>query len=167
MLAADADGWANPHTEKYLLALGCLLAAHHLDSSHPEIHYQIVSFAKAMTRSPAELDTKLKEVLQAEFASIATPGQDLGVYNEDFKSKHKDSAAHLHAAARVKYFLCGDCKPSTQDMIDSLHLDAISLADAQLGLRILEDWKAPSESIDMYRSSAREKWPEASVFQST
>ena len=155
----------NELTEKYLLALRCLLAAHALDSSHPEVHVQLVQFAKLMEDLPADLDAKVKGVLEAEFNSISPQEKDLNEDNNDFIAEHSNSVPHLQAGAKVKFFLSSDSELSIKDIFDSLRVDSISLRDAQSNLRILEEWKATSEDMEKYRTLAREKWPEATAFQ--
>ena len=136
-----------------------------LNSSHPDFHVQLAQFAKLMKDLPADLEAKVKEVLEADFASISQLDKDVDQYNNDFMAQNSESVPHLHAAAKVKFLLGGGSKSSIQDVLDSLKVESISLKDAQSGLRLLEEWKATSADTEKYRSLAREKWPEATAFQ--
>ncbi|TPX36047.1 hypothetical protein SeLEV6574_g08124 [Synchytrium endobioticum] len=66
--------------KKYLLALRCLLKAHQLNSSNPELHRLSVRFHQDISDSATELDPSIKEVIFSEMTheriniSVVKPG---------------------------------------------------------------------------------------------
>ncbi len=153
------------YSEKYLLALRCLLAARSIDSSNPTTHEQTVRYRRALNSIPEPLNAKLSEVIESEFSPILSKDADLSQYNSDYRSKHHNSAAHVQVGISTLYFL----EPKThednhKDILRTLALDSASLNDAIRGLKLLNAWKAEQRIRDDYIAAAHARWPEASAF---
>ena len=59
----------------------------------------------------------------------------------------------------------GSGERNQQDFIRVLALEGCSLVDAKRGLEILKGWGAEQRYVDDYLAAARERWPEANVFE--
>ncbi len=153
-------------TEKYALALRCLLAAHSIDPSDPTLHEQIIHFRRTLDSLPSPLPAKLAEVITPEFATILPNDTDPSTYNDDFLARHKHSAAHIQAYVKVRQTLTPDSLEQNQkDLLAALDLDHISLQDIVAGLDLLKSWKSEKKQLDDYVTRARQRWPEATAFQ--
>ena len=152
--------------EKFLLALGTLIASHALSASDPTTHEQIFRFQRTISSLPEPLDPKIMEVINAEFNNLLPASTDLTNHNDAFLQEHHDSAAHVQACLKVRQLLDpGTSDKNQQDLIRTLALEKSNLEDAKRGLETLKEWKAKSQYVDDYTAAARERWPEASVFQ--
>ncbi|TPX33987.1 hypothetical protein SmJEL517_g03200 [Synchytrium microbalum] len=89
--------------KKYLLALRCLLKAHELDSTHPELHRNMVRFHREVHAT--ELDPSTKEVVTTEMAPLYKDKADLKQANLDYYKKFQSSPPHVVAAAQVAVML--------------------------------------------------------------
>jgi N-alpha-acetyltransferase 15/16, NatA auxiliary subunit len=103
-------------------------------------------------------------VIKSEF-TLLPDSITLLQYNNDFLSKHQDSARHIIASVRVQHLL----QPSNQnedetDLINVLSRPSTTLEEAIEGLELLSSWK--SSKIETYRLQATSKWPEATAFKS-
>jgi N-alpha-acetyltransferase 15/16, NatA auxiliary subunit len=138
------------------------LAAFALGSSHPAVHEQIVRFKLAIDAASASIPEKTAEVIKTEFTLFPesiTPS----AFNEEFLSKQNDSARHVFAALRVRQLLPSHEKSKSEsEILRSLGLPDITLAEAIEGLELLSSWKSSTES---YVSKANSLWPEATVFK--
>lgn len=147
---------------KFLLALRCLLAASKLDPEHPMVHEHTVRFKLEIDAALASLSPKTAEVIKAEF-TLLPESIDLAKFNDEFLSKHKDSARHILAVERIRKLLPNyDQRKSEADVLAILTLPSITLSEATDGLDVLVSWNSSSES---YRSKAHSIWPEATIFE--
>jgi N-alpha-acetyltransferase 15/16, NatA auxiliary subunit len=152
-------------TEKYLLALKCLLAAATLDKEHSKVHEQTVRFKLALDENIKGLSPTSAEVIKTEFTLLPTP-VNLVQYNSEYLSKHKDCARRKLSGLKVRKMLSPDSAPSIEeDAVAILNLPTITFEEAREGLVLLSTWK--SSEIDTFRKAAGVKWPKATVFKTS
>lgn len=154
-------------TEKYLPALRCLLATHSLEPENPACHEQGGRLQLALKNLTEPLPPKVQEVLQSTYLSKLKE-QSLEECNEQYLASHKDSAPHVQSVVRFRRVLDPDGKEETksvQNLQDTLELDSISLEAAEAGMRLLDEIEAGAEAKKAYLDSARERFPEATMFQ--
>ncbi|KAI0020512.1 NMDA receptor-regulated protein 1-domain-containing protein [Xylariomycetidae sp. FL0641] len=149
--------------EKYLLALRCLNAGLAIEPDNPTIHEQAVRLRQALDSKLPSLPSKVGEVLKAEFTTIA-PSTDLKKYNADFEANHKDSAAHVVSAIKVRKLLGEDQKTCEKGLIDVLKLDSAEHDSAAEAMGLLAQWR--SSEVEAFKKAAHEKWPEVTMFAS-
>ncbi|KAK6077805.1 tetratricopeptide [Seiridium cupressi] len=147
--------------EKYLLALRCLKNALALDSSHPQVHEQLVHFRQVLNTKLASLPAKAQEVIKAEFDALDA-STDLKKYNADFESKHKGSAPHVIAAIKAKKHLGEDQVKVEKELSEVVAIEGIQFQQAQDVLSLLRSWR--SKEVDGFKKKAAEKWPEVTAF---
>ena len=105
-------------------------------------------------------------MITAEFDPILPASADLSKRNDDFLQTHHASAPHVRACLRVRQSLDpGSSEKNQQDVIRTLALEGCTLEDAEAGLELLREWKAKDQYGEDYVAAARERWPEASAFQ--
>lgn len=151
--------------KKYLLALRCLLAARSIDPSHPWIFEQSIRFRYTLQRLPEPLPPKTSETLEKEFTPLIPENADLLKMNSDFLAENNESAAHVQASLRIRQVLDPKTSDENQkDVIRTLALPSVSLADAVQGLELLKTWGAQSQFREDYVAAAHERWPEAMAF---
>jgi len=150
------------YTEKYLLALRCLLAAAAIDREHSQVHEQIVRFKLAFDKDGAELPPKSAEIIKSELNLLlasTTPSK----FNDEYLSKHKNCARRTLSALKVRKLLSPDsassCEKDTAAVID---LPSITFQEAKEALELLSLWK--SSKAESFRTTAAAKWPKATVF---
>jgi hypothetical protein len=152
---------ANNLTEKYLLALKCLLAAAALDKDHPKVHEQIIRFNLAIEKDAETLQPKSAEIIKSEFTllpSSLTPTQ----FNDDYRSAHRDGARGTLSAIKVQKLLTPESTSSCEkDVAALIKLTSITTEEAKEALDVLRSWK--SSEADNFRSSAAAKWPKATT----
>ncbi|KAL8936969.1 MAG: hypothetical protein Q9211_003925 [Gyalolechia sp. 1 TL-2023] len=154
--------------KKYLLALRCLLAAQSIDSSHPLTFEQSIRLRHSLQTLPESLPPKTTETLESEFSAMIPTNADLRQMNSDFLAKNSESAAHVRASLRVRQMLDPKTSDENQkDVIRTLALPSVSLADAVQGLELLKSWGAQSRYQEDYIAAAHERWPEATAFMRT
>jgi len=152
-----------PVTEKFLLALKTLLAAHSIDAENPTLHWQVIRFRQALNSSPT-LDPKVAEVLKVN-SGIVPASDDFSSFNDSFLSKHIDSASHVQSALRVRQFLNPASKGQNEkDLFKTLELPRIKMDQAEAGLKLLQEWKSEASVKDGYTEAARSKWPRDAAF---
>ncbi|KAK9789874.1 putative N-alpha-acetyltransferase 16, NatA auxiliary subunit [Seiridium cardinale] len=147
--------------EKYLLALRCLKNALALDSSHPQVHEQLVHFRHVLNTKLASLPAKAQEVIKAEFDALDA-STDLKKYNADFETKHKGSAPHVIAAIKAKKHLGEDQAKVEKELSEVVAIEGIQFQQAQEVLSLLRSWR--SKEVDGFKKKAAEKWPEVTAF---
>ncbi|KAI1423372.1 tetratricopeptide [Xylaria sp. FL1777] len=147
--------------EKYLLALHCLNAALAIDATNPVVHEQAVRFHKELGSKLASLPAKVAEVIKAEFTAI-NASTDLKQYNNEFLEKHKDSAAHVVSAIKVRKLLGEDQKTCEKALFGVLSLKSEDWEPAAEALGLLYQWR--SSEADAFRKAADETWPEVTLF---
>lgn len=119
-------------------------------------------FKLAIDAASVSIPEKAAEVIKAEF-TLFPPATTPSDFNEDFLSKHSDSARHIFAGLRVRQLLPShDKSKSESEILASLDLSNIKLVEAIEGLELLSSWKSSTES---YVSKANSLWPEATVFK--
>jgi N-alpha-acetyltransferase 15/16, NatA auxiliary subunit len=156
----------NSSSEKYLLALKCLLALHAIDSEDPSLHVHSFCFRSTMDHGPDGVVPRLAEILPAATRILFLDGKDLSEWNDDFLSRHKSSASHLQAGLRVRALLGKESKDNNEkDLLTALSLESTTLREARAGLELLNEWGSSAEAKDRYMTSAAERWTRASVFQ--
>jgi peptide alpha-N-acetyltransferase len=152
-------------TEKYLLALKCLLAASVLDKEHSKVHEQTIRFKLALDENIKGLPTTSAEVIKTEFTLLPIP-VNLAQYNDDYLSKHKDCARRTLSALKVRRMLSPNSAPSIErDAVAILNLPDITFEEAKEGLVVLNAWK--SSEAETFRKIAATKWPKATVFKTS
>jgi N-alpha-acetyltransferase 15/16, NatA auxiliary subunit len=152
-------------TEKYLLALKCLLAAAALDKEHSKVHEQTIRFKLAFDENIKGLSPTSAEVIKTEFTLLPTP-VNLAQYNDEYLSKHKDCARRTLSGLKARKMLSPDSAPNIEkDAVAILNLPTITFEEAREGLVLLSTWK--SSEIETFRKTAGEKWPKATVFKTS
>jgi hypothetical protein len=152
-------------TEKYLLALKCLLAASSLGPEHSKVHEQKIRFKQAITSELESVPAKSAEVIKSEF-TLLPESADLTQYNDEYLTKHKDCARRTVAALKVRKLLspdkATDCEKSIAGVIE---LPNITVEEATEALDLLKSWN--SSEAESLRAAAASKWPHATVFASS
>lgn len=155
----------NLQTEKYLLALKCLLAAATLGKDHSKVHEQIVRFKLAIDKDLEGVPAKPAEVIKSEF-TLLPASTNLSRYNAEYLSTHKDCARRTLSALKTRKLLApesaGQCE---KDVVAVLKLPTITLEEAIEGFELLSSWK--SSEVETFRKGAAAKWPKALVFESS
>lgn len=152
-------------TEKFILALRCLLAARSIDASHPLNHVQSIHLRHALKSLPEPLSPKVAEVIESELSPLIPQDADLLKLNSDFLANNNESAAHVHAYLRTRQLLDASTADGNQkDVIRTLALPSVSLEDALRGYELLNEWRAQARYRDDYVAAAHERWPEATAF---
>ncbi|KAI0146476.1 tetratricopeptide [Pestalotiopsis sp. NC0098] len=147
--------------EKYLLALRCLKQALALDSEHPKVHEQLVYFRHILNTKLSSLPAKTQEVIKAEF-DVLDASVDLKKYNNDFETKHKDSAPHAIGAIKTKKHLGEDQAKVEKELTEVISIQGVDYLAAQEVLGLLRSWR--STEVDGFKKKAAEKWPEVTAF---
>ncbi|OAA53054.1 Alpha-acetyltransferase 15, NatA [Cordyceps fumosorosea ARSEF 2679] len=142
--------------EKYVLALRCLNAAIALDSSHPKLHPQIVTFAKKL-KTASGLPAKVFEVLKAEFTAVDVAA-DLSQYNADYQAEHKDSIRSILSFVAAERALNGSNDTSVTQLTASLNLPSTTFSDAIEVLETLKGWNSSEAAV--FQEAAHAKFPE-------
>ncbi|TQV93863.1 N-terminal acetyltransferase catalytic subunit [Cordyceps javanica] len=142
--------------EKFVLALRCLNAAIALESTHPKLHAQIVTFAKTL-KAASSLPTKVFEVLKAEFKAVDIAA-DLFKYNADYEAKHKDSICHILSSVKAQRVLDGSNTLSDKQLTASLNLPSTTFTDAIEVLDSLKSWN--SSEAEAFQRAAHAKFPD-------
>ncbi|KAL1604637.1 hypothetical protein SLS59_003832 [Nothophoma quercina] len=150
--------------KKYLLALKCLNAAQELDPENPKAHEQSVRLRQALNKA-SDLPAESTQVIKDTFTTPAADA-DLKAYNDDFISKHSESAPHLQAAYTARFALDNSTKSQNEaDLVKTLDLSNITFEQAEQGLTLLSEWKSEEKVKDEYKSNAAGRWSEATVFK--
>ncbi|KAF2964432.1 hypothetical protein GQX73_g9157 [Xylaria multiplex] len=147
--------------EKYLLALHCLNAALAIDPANPVVHEQTVRFRQEINLKLASLPAKVAEVIKTEFTAIDA-STDLKKYNADFLKKHKESAAHVVSAVKIRKLLGEDQKACEKALFDVLSLKTEDWEPAAEAHGLLLQWR--SGEAEAFRKAAGETWPEVTAF---
>ncbi|KAL8782481.1 MAG: hypothetical protein Q9195_009635 [Heterodermia aff. obscurata] len=158
--------------KKFLLALRCLLTSHSLSPSNPTIHEQLLRLRHALNNHPASspFPAPVSSLLETELSKLLARDTDLTQHNDTFLATHKLSAPHIHAALRARYALASPSEleavkeEGQKELLKTLELgeEGCKLEDAVRGLELLRWWDVSEEA---YRAKARERWPEATVFE--
>jgi len=153
--------------EKYLPALKCHLAAVKLGPEHPKNFEQAARLQLALSRLTTPLPKETSEVIQSLFLS-ARASHSVPEETEQFLHDHRDSAAHVHSALRVRFAI--DPKTaaanSAADVEKTLDLPGLTIEQAIEGRRLLEEVRATSDVRKAYSDKAAKRWPQAPIFQS-
>ena len=154
--------FANIRSEKYVLALRCLVAAAGLDRDHPRLHEQIIRFKVAIDEDRESLASKSAEVIKSEF-TLLPASVDLSKYNDEYLSKHKNSSRHVLSTLKVRKLLAtGTVSSVEKDVVALLNLPDITLEEAIEALEQLTLWR--SSEVGGFKTTAGAKWPNASAF---
>jgi peptide alpha-N-acetyltransferase len=152
-------------SEKYLLALKCLLAANSIDSSDPTLHVQLLRFRLALNGLQEPLPEKVSSIVSEEFAKLLPTSENLDAWNESYLTSHKESVEHVRAALTARLLINTDTKAqSEKELLSTLDLDDSTLEKAIAGLEVLDEWKSNSTARQAYIKKAHEKWQESSAF---
>lgn len=153
------------YTEKYLLALRCLLASRSLNPSDPVTHEQLIRLRHTIDASGSLIPPKVSEVINSELSLILPKDVDLLTLNADFLHTYATSAPHVQAGLRARHLLDPASRAQNQaDLLHALILDSTSLQDAINGLPLLKQWHAEVSAQKQYVAKAHERWPEATAF---
>jgi hypothetical protein len=159
---------ANLCTEKYLLALKCLLVVHELDPSDPTLHSQVYRFRSVTKQTPEDIPPRISEIILLESKSLFTGDPSGHDWNQSFISTNKSSAAHVQAGLRVRGLIDKDSREQNEkDLIETLSLQGITLAEATAGLELLEEWRSSAEVVTAYKQAAGNIWSEATAFKTS
>jgi peptide alpha-N-acetyltransferase len=154
-------------TEKYALALKCLLAAHAIDSSDPTLHVQLVRFRLALNDLKEPLPEKISDVVLKEFEAILPKSVKLTEWNNTYLTSHKESVDHVRAALSARLIITPNDKAACEkEFVSTLDLSSTTLEKAISGLETLDEWKADAATKQAYNEKAHNKWKEASAFVS-
>ncbi|TPX11528.1 uncharacterized protein E0L32_007739 [Thyridium curvatum] len=149
---------------KYVLALGCLNAAHALDAEHPKVHLHALRLRHALdAETLGGLPAPVQAVIKADFAAAAPPpGADLKKANDAFRAAHGASAPHVLAAAQAARALGEDKAACERAAAGALEVEGVTLEEALEAYEVLKGWK--SGELEAFRTAAGGKWPGATVF---
>jgi hypothetical protein len=173
------------NTEKYLLALKCLLAAHSIDPEQAKLHEQLIRFrlaspynlnhssARLLTYRtvdalPESLPEKVNQILQSLSGKIVPPKSSLSSFNDKYLTAHRDCARRTQSALNVRLILDESTKSANEkDLIKTLELRDIDMQEAVEGLELLKEWSSEDSVKEQYTSAARKRWPQATIFASS
>ena len=159
---------ANIITEKHLLALKCLLAVHKLDSANPTLHTQAYRFRATTEDSRGEIPPSIAEIIALESKILFDGDQSISDWNESYITAHKSSATHVQSALSVRAIIDKDSREQNEkDLIETLSLQGMTLAEATAGLELLEEWRSSAEVVAAYQKAAGSVWSEATPFKTT
>lgn len=153
----------NTLTDKHLLAVKCLSAAHAIDPSNPTLHLQLLRFRKALDAISEPLPEQAAEAVNAEFEKLLSKSQKLEEWNESYLSSNKGSVAHVQAALSGRQLLKPESKSQCEkELLATLDAPEITINEAAIALDLLDKWGSDKTA---YAEKASKKWPESSVFQ--
>ena len=148
--------------EKYLLALKCLLAAAALNKDHRKVHEQIVRFRLALDKDMDDVPPKSLDIIKSEF-NLLPPSISPTQYNDEYLTKHKDSAQSTLSVMRARKLLIPQSVSNYEkDVVAVIKLPTITIQEASEALSLLSLWQ--STEATSFRASAAAKWPKATVF---
>jgi N-alpha-acetyltransferase 15/16, NatA auxiliary subunit len=151
-----------------LLALKCLLAAHDLDPANPTLHSQSYRFRTTIENSREDISPKISEIILVESKNLFDGDESASDWNQSFITTHKSSAAHVQAGLRVRGLMGKESRAQNEkDLIETLSLQGITLAEGTSGLELLEEWRSSADVIAAYKQAARSIWNEATVFKTS
>lgn len=113
------------------------------------------------TPLPEQSQAVIKELFSSN-AALSFQGTTVKDANEAYLTKHKDSAAHVHAAVLVRHALKSDASASTKDLVATLSQPKTTLELAEKGLKVSEQIGGAGKQE--YITAARSKWPSAEIF---
>ena len=155
-------------TEKYLLALKCLLAVHDLDPANPTLHAQSYRFRNMTENSREDIPPRISEIILLESKNLFDSDESVADWNQSFITTHKSSAVHIQAGLRVRGLIDKNSRAQNEkDLIDTLSLQGITLAEGTAGLEVLEEWRSSADVIAVYKQAARRIWNEATAFKTS
>ena len=166
----EVSSWSITNTvaEKYLLALKCLLAIHELDPADPTLHTQVYHFRATIEKSREEMPSRVAEIIALELKSLLSGDQSLSDWNHSFIATHKSSASHVQAGLRVRELIDASSREQNEkDLIETLSLEGMTLAEAIAGLELLEEWRSSAEVVSAYQKAAGSIWSAATAFKAT
>lgn len=109
---------------------------------------------------PEQSQAVIKELFYSN-STLSFQGTSVAEANEAWLSENKDSAAHVHAAARVRHALKAEKGASTKELVASVSLPSTTLDLAEKGLKVVEEVGAGKEE---YVAAARQRWTQAEMF---
>lgn len=152
-------------SEKFALALKCLVAAHGIDSSDPTLHVQLVRFRLALNNLSETIPETISDIVTKEFETVLAKSTDLGEWNKSFLATHKNSADHVRAALYTRMLMNPDSKPECEkEFISTLDLENVTLEKAISGLEVLDEWNSSVTTKEAYKNKAHDKFKRSSVF---
>lgn len=158
---------ANRATEKYLLALKCLLAIHALDAANPTLHTLAYRLRTALEQPDSGINPQVTELILPELELLFDNEQSPSKWNESFIKTNKSSASHVQSGLRVRGLLDkGSQEQNEKELIETLSLQRETLAEAIAGLELLEEWRSSAEVVSAYKQAAGSIWGEATAFKS-
>jgi N-alpha-acetyltransferase 15/16, NatA auxiliary subunit len=148
------------------LALKCLLTVHSLDPSDPTLHTQVYRFRSMTEKTREDIPPRISEIILLESKNFFDGDQSDSDWNESFISTHKSSPSHVQAGLRVQGLIDKDSREQNEkDLIETLSLQGMTLAEATAGLGLLEEWRSSAEVVAAYKQAARSIWNEATAFK--
>jgi len=155
-------------TEKYLLAQKCLLAVHDLDPANPTLHSQSYRFRNMTENSREDIPPRISQIILLESKNLFDGGESVADWNQSFITTHKSSAVHMQAGLRVRGLIDKNSRAQNEkDLIETLSLQGITLAEGTAGLEVLEEWRSSADVIAAYKQAARSVWNEATAFKTS
>jgi N-alpha-acetyltransferase 15/16, NatA auxiliary subunit len=150
------------------LALKCLLAAHKLEPSNPTLHTGIYHFRSTTEKSREEIPQRISEIISLESKTLFDGDKSVSDWNHSFISAHKRSASHVQAGLRVRGLIDKDSREQNEkDLIQTLSLQGMTLAEATAGLGLLEEWRTSAEVVAAYKQAAGNIWSAATSFKTS
>lgn len=154
----------DPITDKLLLAVKCLAAAHAIDPSHPTLHVQLLRFRKTLDGLSEPLPEQVAEAVNTTFDKLLPKNQNLEEWNESYLSSNKGSVTHVHASLSARHLLKPESKSQCEnDLLASLDIPGVTIREAFSALDLFNQWG--SDKTSAYVEKAKKKWPESSAFE--
>ena len=155
-------------TEKYLLALKCLLAVHSLDPDNPTLHTHVYRFRATTEKSQEDIRPRTWDIISLELKGLFNGDQSLLDWNQAFIATHRNSPAHLQAGLRVRGLMDeGFREQNEKDLIETLSVEGMTLTEGIAGLELLEEWRSSEEVVSAYKKKAGDIWNEATAFKTS
>lgn len=119
-----------------------------------------------LSNLPSPLSPQISEVIESNLSPILQASADLLNFNTVYLQSHAGSAPHVQAALMMRQLLDpATMENNSKDVIRTLALEEAELEDAIRGLEMLKEWGADEKFSSDYVSAAKERWPEAIIFQ--
>jgi hypothetical protein len=115
-----------------------------------------------------DIPPRIADIILLESKNLFDGDQSVSNWNESFISTHKSSPSHVQAGLRVRGFIEKDSREQNEkDLIETLALQGMRLAEATAGLSLLEEWRSSAEVVAAYRQAAGSIWNKATAFKTS
>lgn len=115
------------------------------------------------------MSEKLRTVIASSFTLIPESTSP-SAYNDSFLSKHSQSATHAQSVLCVRNILSPETiAQNKKELVATIDLEQVALEEARQGLNVLrmwgEDQHEEGSPIEDYKRKAKDRWPQATVFE--